>query len=63
MTPNVSAKGEYLYTQLSGNQQNLWWNPGFSLNNINNRTRFHTLRLGVNYHFNFGSPAPVLAKY
>ncbi|MGD9543779.1 MAG: porin family protein, partial [Methylocystis sp.] len=38
-------------------------NPGFGLNNVNNRTRFHTIRAGINYHFNFGSPAPVLAKY
>jgi outer membrane immunogenic protein len=60
--PNWSVKAEYLYTELSGNQQN-WFNQGFSLNNTNNRTRFHTVRAGVNYHFNFGSPAPVLAKY
>jgi outer membrane immunogenic protein len=61
--PNWSVKAEYLYTEISGNQQNWLWNPGFSLNNINNRTRFHTVRAGVNYHFNFGSPAPVLARY
>lgn len=57
--PNWSVKGEYLYTQISGNQQNAFFNPGFSLNNINNRTRFHTVRAGVNYHFNFGGPAPI----
>lgn len=60
--PNWSVKGEYLYTELSGNQQNFWWNPGWSLNNINNRTRFHTVRAGVNYHFNlFGAAAPFAA--
>jgi outer membrane immunogenic protein len=57
--PNWSVKGEYLYTEISGNQQNAFFNPGFSLNNINNRTRFHTVRAGVNYHFNFGAPAPI----
>ena len=61
--PNWSAKAEYLYTDVSGNNQNWWWNPGFGLNNVNNHTRFHTVRAGVNYHFNFGSAAPVLAKY
>jgi hypothetical protein len=26
--------------------------------------RFHTVRAGMNYHFNWGAPAPVLvAKY
>ncbi|MEF3367109.1 outer membrane beta-barrel protein [Methylocystis sp. 9N] len=65
--PNWSVKAEYLYTQLSGtgNNNNWGWlfNPGWGLNSTNNRTRFHTVRAGVNYHFNFGSPAPVLAKY
>ncbi|MBG0799337.1 porin family protein [Methylocystis sp. L43] len=65
--PNWSAKVEYLYTQISGSNSNNNWlfafNPGWGLNNVNNRTRFHTIRAGINYHFNFGSPAPVLAKY
>ncbi len=61
--PNWSAKAEYLYTEISGNNQNTWFNPGIGLNNVNNRTRFHTVRAGINYHFNFGAPAPVLAAY
>ncbi len=61
--PSWSVKAEYLFTEISGNQQNWFWNPGFSLNNINNRTRFHTVRAGVNYHFNFGAQAPVLARF
>ncbi|WP_457795944.1 outer membrane protein [Methylocystis sp. S23] len=64
--PNWSAKVEYLYTDISGANQNLWWNPGFGLNNVNNHTRFHTVRAGVNWHFNLfggGSTAPVLARY
>ena len=61
--PNWSVKGEYLYTDVSGGNVNWGWNPGWSLNNVNNHTRFHTVRAGVNYHFNFGPPAPVLATY
>jgi outer membrane immunogenic protein len=59
--PNWSAKAEYLYTELSGNNNNNWgWGWG---GNANNRTRFHTIRAGLNYHFNFGGAAPVLASY
>jgi outer membrane immunogenic protein len=57
--PNWSAKVEYLYTDLSSNNDGGWgWGWG------NNRHfRFNTIRAGVNYHFNFGSPAPVVARY
>jgi len=64
--PNWSAKVEYLYTQLSGNNgnNNNWWGAGWNGgNNWRTNTRFHTVRAGVNYHFNFGAPAPVLASY
>ncbi len=64
--PNWSVKVEYLYTDISGGNQNWnWWNAGFALNNVNNHTRWNTIRAGVNYHFNFGGGgiAPVLAKY
>jgi outer membrane immunogenic protein len=61
--PNWSVKAEYLYTDVSGGAQNRGWNPGIGLNNVNNHTRFHTVRAGLNYHFNFGAAAPVLAKY
>jgi outer membrane immunogenic protein len=60
--PNWSAKVEYLYTDLSGNNNN-GWNWGIGLNNVNNHTRFHTVRAGVNYHFNLFNPSPVVAKY
>ena len=60
--PNWSIKAEYLYTEISGSNNN-GFNFGAGLNNVNNRTRFHTIRAGVNYHFNWGSPAPVYAKY
>jgi outer membrane immunogenic protein len=59
--PNWSAKVEYLYTQLpgGGTQGTFGWTWG------SNRITpsYHTVRAGVNYHFNWGSPAPVVAKY
>ncbi len=60
--PNWSAKLEYLYTDISGGNVNAF-NAGLGINNVNNHTRWNTVRAGVNYHFNFGAPAPVLAKY
>ena len=51
-TPAWSVKGEYLYTNLMGGNQNTWFNSPTSLNNVNNRTSFNTIRAGVNYHFN-----------
>ena len=61
--PNWSTKLEYLYTDISGGNSNTYgWNVGTSLNNVNNHTRWNTIRAGVNYHFNWGA-APVVAKY
>jgi outer membrane immunogenic protein len=59
--PNWSAKVEYLYTQLpgGGTQGNFGWTWG--ANRIT--PAYHTVRAGVNYHFNWGSAAPVVAKY
>ena len=60
--PNWSAKLEYLYSDISGGNDN-GFNAGIGINNVNNHTRWNTVRAGVNYHFNLGAPAPVLAKY
>ena len=60
--PNWSAKLEYLYSDISGGDVNNF-NAGIGINNVNNHTRWNTVRAGVNYHFNLGAPAPVLAKY
>jgi outer membrane immunogenic protein len=61
--PNWSAKAEYLYTDVSGGNTNSYGgNWGIGLNNVNNHTRYNTVRAGVNYHFNWGA-APVAAKY
>ncbi|QGM97590.1 outer membrane protein [Methylocystis parvus] len=58
--PNWSAKVEYLYTDLSGSgSTGAWgWNWGY-----NRHPNFHIVRAGVNYHFNWGAAAPVVAKY
>jgi outer membrane immunogenic protein len=64
--PNWSAKAEYLYSDISGGGSNNSWyqgNVGLGLNSGNNHTRWNTVRAGVNYHFNFGGAAPILAKY
>ena len=50
--PAWSVKGEYLYTNLSGQNQNTYFNSPAALNNVNNTTSFNTIRAGVNYHFN-----------
>jgi outer membrane immunogenic protein len=71
--PNWSAKLEYLYYDLGSINyvlSPLVANaPGFAqptwVASAQTRTRFdgHIIRAGVNYHFNWGAPAAVLAKY
>jgi outer membrane immunogenic protein len=61
--PNWSAKAEYLYANVSGQNSNPWGNTGTQLTNINNNTRWNTVRAGVNYHFNFDNGLPAIAKY
>jgi outer membrane immunogenic protein len=56
--PNWSAKVEYLYTDIGASD----WG-GF--NTYEQRVHIHSVRAGVNYHFNLfaPAPAPVVAKY
>ncbi|HEY4738698.1 MAG TPA: outer membrane beta-barrel protein [Xanthobacteraceae bacterium] len=60
--PNWSAKFEYLFADLdSGSNNNGWvwnWNWGYHFH-----PQINIVRAGVNYHFNWAQPAPVLAKY
>ena len=58
--PHWSAKLEYLYVDLSSNQPsgNLGYTIGQSFH-----PEINVVRVGVNYHFNFAQPAPVVAKY
>ena len=61
--PAWSAKAEYLYTDLSGGNQKTWFNSPLSLNNVNNNTRFNTIRAGVNYHFNTDNIVPAAVRF
>ena len=58
--PHWSAKAEYLYVDLGSNGQTggLGWTYG-----QNFHPQLNIVRLGVNYHFNWAAPAPVVAKY
>jgi len=58
--PNWSAKVEYLYADLSsgGATGTFGWNYGYHFH-----PEINIVRAGVNYHFNWAAPAPVLAKY
>ncbi|CAN3990041.1 outer membrane protein [Methylocystis bryophila] len=58
--PNWSAKVEYLYADLSSGGQTggFGWNWGYHFH-----PQVNIVRAGVNYHFNWAAPAPVLAKY
>ncbi len=56
---NWSGKVEYLYTELSRD----WTNNGFGFFGVDRRTRFHTVRAGLNYRMNFGGAPSVLARY
>jgi outer membrane immunogenic protein len=71
--PSWSLKLEYLYTDLGTVSQNVFGlvntgpagvGPGVFAATNEAAYRWHTVRAGVNWHFNpFGSTAPILAKY
>jgi outer membrane immunogenic protein len=69
--PNWSAKVEYLYTDMSGDRRLVGpqfggggapaFGNGFTQTASN--PAFHTVRAGLNWHFNPFAPAPIVAKY
>jgi len=70
--PNWSVKGEYLYYDLGAysvsTPQATLAVPGgpasgFAATSFHGRASGQTVRAGLNYHFNFGEEAPVVAKY
>jgi outer membrane immunogenic protein len=77
--PNWSAKVEYLYYDLGTVRQNFALGStdstlqalGFAVpadsaifgGQVRARINGNIVRAGVNYHFNWGAPAPVVAKY
>ena len=58
--PHWSAKAEYLYVDLDSNGQTgtFGWTWGNHFH-----PQLNVVRAGINYHFNFAAPAPVVAKY
>jgi outer membrane immunogenic protein len=65
--PNWSAKAEYLYYSLSNGYASTTiadtantWAYGIGASRSFNG---NIVRAGVNYHFNWGAPAAVVAKY
>ena len=70
--PNWSVKFEALYydlrrTTFYQNFVQTTGGPGIALSNTSTRTSFRNdgviARAGINYHFNWGAPAPVVARY
>jgi outer membrane immunogenic protein len=71
--PNWSAKVEYLYydlgtvhrtlplTQINLAAGGIPW--GAAVVDATTRTNGSVVRAGINYHFNWGAPAPIVAKY
>ncbi|MFO1115572.1 MAG: outer membrane beta-barrel protein [Beijerinckiaceae bacterium] len=57
---NWSIKAEYLFTDIRRNNSNWGFQPAM----WNRATQNHIVRLGVNYHFNWGGVGgPVVARY
>ncbi|PWB80149.1 MAG: porin [Methylocystaceae bacterium] len=54
--PHWSAKAEYLFTNIGA----IEWGSVFA---GPQRVHVHTARAGVNYHFDWAQPAPILARY
>ena len=60
--PNWSAKLEYLYMNPTGSANSV--SAGFPSGSSGKLSpAINVVRGGVNYHFNWAAPAPVLAKY
>jgi outer membrane immunogenic protein len=68
---NWSVKFEYLYYDLGTASVNgpvqyvnaVTGATGLGASQTSAQFNGHIVRAGVNYHFNWGAPAPVLAKY
>jgi outer membrane immunogenic protein len=57
LSPNWSIKAEYLWTDLGRNNSNNFFGT------VSPRSQAHVVRAGINYHFNWGGAAPVVARY
>lgn len=56
--PNWSVKAEYIFTNIGANYPATFVTPS-----AEQRVHMHTIRAGVNYKFNWGGAAPVMAGY
>jgi len=63
LNANWSIKAEYLYAQLAGSTPKYVAAVSVLPIAICTKTSEHIVRFGVNYHFNWAPPIPVLAKY
>ncbi len=64
LTNNLSFKTEYLYVDLG--DKNLYsavYPRGLGSANLDVEARFHLVRAGLNYRFDWGSSRPVVASY
>ncbi len=74
--PNWSAKVEYLYYDLGSVTQSFalpvvlqlhaaisYTDASLFAGQVRARINGNVVRAGLNYHFNWGAPAPVVAKY
>ena len=61
--PNWSAKLEYLYINATSSSSNGGLGAFSSVGSSRLSPAINVVRTGLNYHFNWAEPAPVLAKY
>jgi outer membrane immunogenic protein len=62
ITPNWSVDLQYRYQYMGASTPTVALLPDGTAR-FGTRSMYHLARLGVNYHFNWGAPAPVVARY
>jgi outer membrane immunogenic protein len=62
ITPNLSVDFQYRYQYMGAATPTVALIPGGTAR-FGTRSMYHLGRIGLNYHFNWGGPAPVVARY
>jgi outer membrane immunogenic protein len=62
ITPNLSVDLQYRYQYMGAATPQVPLTPTGSAR-FGTRSMYHLARVGLNYHFNWGAPAPVVARY
>jgi outer membrane immunogenic protein len=62
ITPNLSVDLQYRYHYMGASTPQITLFPGGTAR-FGTRSMYHLARIGLNYHFNWGAPAPVVARY